>query len=156
MGGDTRPQSIARRKVLLRAAVAALVTSVRAMSSDVRDRLRAGISAAMKQRDRSTVAVLRSALAALDNAEAVPAQEHGHESLAIEATPVGVGVREVARRDLSDDDLVRLLHAEIGERRDAARMYEQVGQHERARELDQEADTLSGFTGPAVESDPRR
>jgi uncharacterized protein YqeY len=110
---------------------------------NMRERLRTALPGAMKQRDAGLVAVLRATLAALDNAEAVPPQEHDHGSLALEATPVGVGVREVARRDLSDEEVERLVRAEIDERRTAARVYEQAGEHEHARRLRHEADTLA-------------
>jgi uncharacterized protein len=40
-------------------------------AEDIRTRLRRALPAAMKARDRTTVAALRSALAAIDNAEAV-------------------------------------------------------------------------------------
>ena len=40
-------------------------------TEDIRTRLRRALPAAMKARDQTTVAALRSALAAIDNAEAV-------------------------------------------------------------------------------------
>jgi uncharacterized protein YqeY len=117
------------------------------VSTNVRERLRTALPAALKQRDAALVAVLRATLAALDNAEAVPLQEHGQGSLALEETPVGVGVREIARRDLSDEEVVHLVRAEIDERQRVARVYEQAGQHERARRLRHEADTLAAVAG---------
>ncbi len=53
----------------------------------VRARLRAALKAAMKERDRAATATLRSALAALDNAEAVDPASAGlaeveHERIA--------------------------------------------------------------------------
>ena len=122
------------------------------MPTDLRTRLRAALSAAVKQRDAALVTVLRTTLAALDNAEAVPLGEHDPGSLALEATPVGVGAREVARRALSDEEVERLVRAEIRERRDAARIYEQAGRHEHARRLRQEADALTTAVGLPGES----
>jgi len=124
------------------------------MSTNVRDRLRAALPAALKQRDAELVAVLRATLAALDNAEAVPNQDRDRGSLALEAIPVGVGTQEVARRQLSDEDMQRLVRAEISERRDAARVYEQAGQHGQARRLRQAADLLTEAAGLPRESDP--
>ena len=95
----------------------------------------------MKQRDLALVSALRATLAALDNAEAPPAEDHG--SLALEATPVGVGAREVARSELTEEDQERLVRAEIQERRTAAEIYEQGGQPERAQRLRAEADALA-------------
>ncbi|WP_138734091.1 hypothetical protein [Modestobacter excelsi] len=47
-------------------------------------------------------------------------------SLALQETPVGVGVLEVARRKLSDEDMELLVRAAIDERQTAARGYEQA------------------------------
>jgi len=113
------------------------------MPMNVRERLRTALPAALKRRDSELVAVLRATLAALDNAEAVPHQEHDRGSRAPETIPVGAGTHEVARRELSDEDMDRLVRAEISERRDAARVYEQAGQHGQARRLRHEADLLT-------------
>jgi uncharacterized protein YqeY len=113
--------------------------------STVRERLRAALPAAMKERDLALVSALRATLAALDNAEALPAEEHG--SLALEQTPVGVGAREAARQELSGADEERLVRAEIDERRTAAQIYEQGGQPERALRLRQEVDALAAVAG---------
>ena len=120
---------------------------------NVRERLRTALPAALKQRDTALVAVLRATLAALDNAEAVPIPEHGQGSPALEGTPVGVGVREVARRDLSNEEVERLVRAEIDERQTAARLYEQAGGHDRALRLRHEADTLAAVAGLPRASD---
>jgi hypothetical protein len=100
----------------------------------------------MKQRDTALVSALRATLAALDNAEAVPTDDVG--SLALEQTPVGVGAREMSRRELSDDDAERLVRAEIDERRTAAKVYGSAGESERARQLHHQADALAAMTQP--------
>jgi uncharacterized protein YqeY len=110
-----------------------------------RERLRAALPAAVKRRDTELVALLRATLGALENAEAVPGGEPG--GLAIEASPVGVGAREVARRELSDDDVARLVAGEIAERREAAAVYAAAGRHEDAGRLRREADLLAELTG---------
>jgi uncharacterized protein YqeY len=97
----------------------------------------------MKQRDTSLVSALRATLAALDNAEAAPTADAAPGSLAIEQSPVGVGAREVARHELSDDEVERLIRAEIDERRMAADVYESAGEPERARQLRHEAAALA-------------
>jgi uncharacterized protein len=117
------------------------------VTGTLRERLRAALPSALKQRDAPLVSALRATLAALDNAEAVPAGDHEPGSLALEATPVGVGAREVPRRDLSEEQVAQLVRAEIDERRAAARLYAQAGQHERARRLDSEADALAAVAG---------
>jgi uncharacterized protein YqeY len=93
------------------------------------------------------VAVLRTTLAALDNAEAVPADEYDVGTLALEATPVGVGAREAARRQLSEEDVERVVRAEIGDRLAAAEVYDDAGRHEHARRLREEADVLASAAG---------
>ena len=74
----------------------------------LRDRLRAALPAALKARDRTAVAALRSALAAIDNAEAVDASDV--HAGAIEASAPGPGAAERPRRELTEsdiDDIVR-------------------------------------------------
>ena len=124
-----------------------MASSLGAVSLNVRDRLRTALSAALQQRDVPLVAVLRATLAALDNAEAVPIQDHDYGSLALEQTPIGVGARAATRRELSDEDVERLIRAEMDERQSAARIHERAGQHERARRLRHEADRLAAVTG---------
>jgi len=121
----------------------------------LRNRLRAALPAAMRQRDAALVALLRETLAALDNAEAVPGAGDDPGSLALEATPVGAGAREVARRELSDDDVERLVRGEIGERRDAAAVYERAGRPDEARRLREQADALAAIAGEGSGPDRR-
>jgi uncharacterized protein YqeY len=115
------------------------------MSRPVRDRLKAALPDALKRRDADLVAALRATLAAVDNAEAVPSQEPG--SLALEETPVGVGAPDVARRELSDDEVERLVRGEIEERRAAAQVYEQAGRDDHAQRLRDEAHRLADIAG---------
>jgi uncharacterized protein len=118
----------------------------------LRERLRAALPAAMKARDAAAVAALRSALAAVDNAEAVeaapPPTAATHPDLA--GTTVGVGATEAGRRDLEEAEVERLVRAEVTDRRAAAQAYERAGRHDRARRLRAEADVLgSHLDGPA-------
>jgi hypothetical protein len=111
----------------------------------LRDRLRAAIPAAMKSRDRVTTATLRAALAAIDNAEAVEASAAAAGAGAIEASPVGLGVADVARRELTEEDVAAIVRAEIEERVRAAQVYEQSGHTDKAVELRGGADALAVF-----------
>jgi uncharacterized protein YqeY len=134
--------------------------------NNLRDRLRQALAVAMKARDRPAVAALRSALAAIDNAEAVdPAQalpgpgaghpdestrepgrpelaatEPGHPKVA--GSVVGVGATEVERRSLSPAQLEGIVRAEIADREAAAADYEGAGQVEQAERLRAEAGVL--------------
>ena len=118
----------------------------------LRGRLRGALPAAMKARDGAAVAALRSALAAIDNAEAVesaprrsPAAAAGHADLA--GTVAGLGVAEVERRHLQEAEVEQIVQAEVAERRAAADAYERAGQAERAGRLRAEADVLSSHLG---------
>jgi hypothetical protein len=111
----------------------------------LRDRLRAALPAAMKARDRTAVSALRSTLSAIDNAEAVERPAGADRGLSIEQSAVGVGAMEVARRDLSDDDVERIVRAEIAERESAATGYAASGRVERAETLRAEAALLTAL-----------
>lgn len=119
--------------------------------SELRARLRAALLAARKARDAAAVSALRTALSAIDNAEAVaPAAraagaEAQSEHVAGTAGPLGSG--EAARVDLSEDDVRAIVAAEIEERRAAAAGYEARGKTGRAAELRAEADVLAAQLG---------
>lgn len=100
----------------------------------------------MKARDRVAVAALRSALGAIDNAEAVdtepaPKPGEGHPSLA--GTVSGLRAAEVARRSLSETEMEAIVSAEVADRRAAADEYEHAGQRAHAERLRNEAAALS-------------
>lgn len=76
-----------------------------------RDRMRAQLKDAMRARDGIQVAALRSALAALDNAESFPTEARAG---AVEQA-VGLGAAEVPRRVLSEADVEAVLQGEIDE-----------------------------------------
>src|SRR3954454_23633047 len=115
----------------------------------LRQRLREALPAAMKSRDRPAVAALRSTLAAIDNAEAVVVDDGTRRGLAIEETPVGVGAAEATRRLLTEDDVVRIVRAEVAEREAAATEYEQAGHTDRAEQLRAEVRALTAGAGGA-------
>ena len=108
----------------------------------VRRRLREALPVAMKARERVPVAELRSALAAIGNAEAL---EVDSPAGAVEASPVGVGAAEVDRRALSDADVVAIVRGEVAARVADARAYEAAGRVDRAELLRAEARVLSAF-----------
>lgn len=89
-------------------------------TGDVRSRLRVGVRQAMKAREREVIAAYRCALAAIDNAEAVAPDEYVSRAGAIEAAPVGVGVAEVNRRALTEQQMRDIVVAEAVEREQAA------------------------------------
>ena len=118
-------------------------------AAPLRQRLRGALGAAIKERDRAAVGALRSALAAIENAEAVDVAGRsentgaGGTSLAIERIPVGAGAAEVARRELTEGDVERIVRGEVAEREAAALTYERAGQAEHAQRLREEIRVLS-------------
>lgn len=123
----------------------------RAGPAGLRERLRGALPGAIRARDAAAVAALRSALAAIDNAEAVdPAQAPppGGE-VEIAGAVVGLGAAEVERQPLTEARMEAIVRAEVAERRAAADDYERAGQLERAERLRREADVLSAHLGGA-------
>lgn len=110
--------------------------------SSLRERLRAALPVAMKARDRNATAALRSALGAIDNAEAVDGSDV--RAGAIESSAVGLGAAERARRDLTESDIAGIVRAEIDDRLTAAGEYDALsGGADRAASLRAEAAALS-------------
>ncbi|AYF75251.1 hypothetical protein D7D52_16790 [Nocardia yunnanensis] len=113
----------------------------------LRERLRAALPVAMKARDRAAAAALRSALGAIDNAEAVDGA--GARAGAIEASSVGLGTAEATRRELTEADIEGIVRTEIGERLSAATEYDSLaGGADRAAYLRAEAATLAAHLDP--------
>jgi uncharacterized protein YqeY len=108
----------------------------------LRQRLREALTPAMKARDRAAVAALRSALSALENAEAIKPDSGTEGSLAIEQLPIGAGATEADRRVLTPAEVTAIVRDEIAERETAADEYDRMGQLERAEGLRAEAAVL--------------
>ncbi|MFE0045588.1 GatB/YqeY domain-containing protein [Streptomyces albireticuli] len=105
----------------------------------------------MRARDKAAVSALRSTLAALDNAEAVPVGEAALRGTALEHAPAGVGVTEAARRELSEREVVDVVRAEVAERLAAAEELTTLAHADRAAGLRAEADVLLRFLdGPGA------
>jgi uncharacterized protein len=132
-------------------------------AGNVRDRLRRALPAAIKAKDTVAVAALRSALAAIDNAEAVAADEVGpqmvdpqadhasasgrdsYPEVEIAGTVAGVGAGEVARRPLTAWEIEESIRAEVVERQVVARIYESAGHLDQAERLRHEAQLLNAY-----------
>jgi len=115
----------------------------------LRSRLRADLLAAMKARQLEAVSALRTALAEIDNAEAVaaPVQDRKLASEHIAGASAGVGSTEAARRVLSLEELRALLRAQVSERLAEAGRYDGLGQGEAADRLRREAEVLGKYLG---------
>jgi uncharacterized protein len=118
-------------------------------SDDLRTHLRRRLSSALRDQDRPAVSVLRSALAALDDAEAVqPAEGLRPEASEHFAGGVaGLGAAEVERRVLTAESQRGIVEAEIEARLAAAATYEQHGQNARGAELRSGAAVLRAVLG---------
>lgn len=110
-----------------------------------RARLQQALLAALHARDTVAVSALRSAQAAIGNAEAVvpPAAATGHRQQHIAGSVAGLGAAEAPRRALSAAETSRIIQAEISERQDAAGLYERAGHADRADRLRREAHALA-------------
>jgi uncharacterized protein YqeY len=109
-------------------------------------RLRRDLTAALKARDAVTVAALRSALAALDNAGAVEApasQAAGTEHFA--GTTRGVGATDASRRVLGDHDAREIFRAQVEEHRRSADEYARLGREDIAERRRSEAAVLAAY-----------
>lgn len=109
----------------------------------LRQRLRDALTGAIKERDKLAVAALRSALAAIDNAEAVERPRSADRGPAVEQIRIGVGSAEAARRELTEEQIEQIVRGELAEREAAAREYQRAGRLEHAERLRGEIRVLS-------------
>ena len=94
-----------------------------AVMSDLKDRLRTDLTAAMKARDEVRSSTLRMVLTAITNAEVA-----GKEA-----------------RELSDDDIVGVLSTEAKKRREAATAFTEGGRTEMAAKEAAEAEVIADY-----------
>lgn len=102
--------------------------------STLKDRLHADLNAAMKARDELTTATLRMALTAITNEE----------------------VAGKVARELSDDDVVRVLTKEAKKRREAAEAFTDAGRSELADRERAEGEVLAGYLPTPLTDDELR
>lgn len=116
-------------------------------SSDLRQALRDALPGAMTARNTPARDAIRSALAAIENAEAVTQNDQGPgtTSQQIAGAAVGVGSTEANRAELDDEHILELVTAEREERLTAAAEYRQAGAIDRAERLEAEAAALDAF-----------
>jgi hypothetical protein len=85
----------------------------------IRDSLERELAAAMRRRDSSVVAVLRSAISAIANAQAVPTQvEEGTAeagSVHFAGAAHGIGAAEAARLTLTEEQQRAIITGEVTE-----------------------------------------
>jgi uncharacterized protein YqeY len=124
--------------------------------TDLQARLRAALKAAMQRRDRVATSALRTALAAIDNAEAIDATDDHVAGLGTEtAFPAGassegriagasegLGSTERPRRSLTHDDVVAILRAEVDQHLSHVADAERAGRPDQAVAARTRAQTL--------------
>jgi uncharacterized protein YqeY len=115
-------------------------------AAPLRSAMQTALSAAMKNQDRVAVNAIRSALAAITNAEAVdeshaPAAEPG----TIAGGVSGLGRGEVPRRTITEHDARQIVKKVVAERQEAATQYDELNRHDDASRLRQEIAVLERF-----------
>jgi uncharacterized protein len=106
------------------------------MPSALRVVLRSRLTAAMRERDRAAVSVLRTAVAAIENAEAVPTDEGAAvtTSADVAGAAIGLGVTEGERRPLDDPAERSIVLAEVRSLTEAEVAFAAAGRTEQARD----------------------
>jgi hypothetical protein len=112
--------------------------------NDIEQRFRAALLASMKAKDPVATSALRSALAAIANAEAVApgSVSPGAGDAHVAGSVAGLGATEATRRALSPQDVAAIVTAEAAERRTAAAQYEASGNGDRSARLRHEAEII--------------
>jgi len=107
----------------------------------LREQMKVDLIQAMKARQSATVATLRSVLAAIDNAEAVPVSDES--TMPVE--PVMGKRNEVPRKLLSAHDIQQIIQNEVDERRENGLKYAQLGRKAEAERLQTAAALLATY-----------
>jgi uncharacterized protein len=113
-------------------------------AESLRRHLKGDLLLAMKAKDAVAVSALRSVLAAMDNASAVP----------IDTVAVRVFGRngDVPRKDLSDTDCQSIISAEVSARALAADEYSRLGRDDVAAHLRAEQAVIERYVRSSVAS----
>lgn len=102
--------------------------------SELRLRMRAVLTEALRARDKASASALRSALAALENAEAVPAvsPDGAAGSAHVAGAYVGVGTAEAERRRLTSAEETAIVDGELAGLAEAVATYDRLSDSDRA------------------------
>lgn len=115
-------------------------------ATELKERLRSDLKAAMQARAADEVRLLRTLIAALDNAEAVPLEARtGDDPSLLGTRAFGDPSGEVARREIDGVTLDALLQTEIEARLTAAADYERHRQEAEAARLRAEAGLIARY-----------
>lgn len=113
----------------------------------LRAALRHRLAAALKARDPDALAALRTAIASIDNAQAIPLPGTGPpaSSARIAGAGSGAGSTEAARRQLGGGELRDILLGQIAEYTSEADRYDALGQADAAERLRRRARVLTAY-----------
>jgi uncharacterized protein YqeY len=109
------------------------------LSVELRKQLSQDLRAAMKDRNKVAVSLLRTLMATLDNAEAV-AVDH----LTLPKVPT-TERHEVPRKELTSDEVQQLLEREVAERQRAHGEYIALGLASEAQRLQTEVELIAVY-----------
>jgi uncharacterized protein YqeY len=109
------------------------VSAVLPPAQAVRTNLRRALATALRAKDTEVVSALRTAIAAIDDAEAV------------DPAAYDAGATEVARRRLSEDDVRAVLQGHVDGFLTEADGYDALGRQDAADRLRRQADAMRGF-----------
>lgn len=107
--------------------------------AQLRGLLSTDLRAALKARDPIRTAAIRATMSALDNAEAVPAEDCTVEPR------LGPGAADVPRRHVDERTVMSIVDREIETREQAASEYRDLGRTDAAERLDAEAAVLRTY-----------
>lgn len=108
----------------------------------IRETLRADLKTAMVERRRDDVALIRTLIAAIDNAEAVALPEGAKPA---DSADFASGGAEAARLVLSEGDVAAVLQTEIDTRLAAAAQIRSGGGEDQATRLEGEAAQVAAY-----------
>lgn len=113
----------------------------------LRASLRQGLTTAMKARDAEAMAALRTAIAAIDNAEAVDVSDTRQPTTSahIAGASSGAGSAEAARRQLDSAAVRGILRDQVDEQTREADRRDELGQADAAQRLRRRAEVIAAY-----------
>jgi hypothetical protein len=113
-------------------------------ANHIREVLRADLKTAMIERRADDVSLIRTLIAAIDNAEAVALPQGAKPA---DSASFASGGAEAARKVLGEGDVAAVLRAEVASRQLAAAEIRQRGNAVEADQLDNEANRVAAYLG---------
>ncbi|MEI2717822.1 MAG: hypothetical protein V9E98_12690 [Candidatus Nanopelagicales bacterium] len=118
----------------------------------VREDLRHALTDAMRRRDTAVIPPLRSAIAAIDNAEAVTVEAGTEVESPIAGSRGGLGASEAARAELSEPQQIAIVKHEISELASHVERLTRLCRREEADAAKRALTVLGGIVGTTSEA----